>query len=117
MSGFLLDTNVISEVVRPRPEPLVLEWLEAADESVLYLSVLTLERFERASRFCRKANAGLNLKFGWRLSFAPGFREGFYRLTRESPIVGDCSLRKQPVEEKLWRRLMPCWQLQLFILI
>jgi predicted nucleic acid-binding protein len=42
MSGFLLDTNVISEVVRPRPEPLVLEWLEAADESLLYLSVLTL---------------------------------------------------------------------------
>ena len=42
MSGFLLDTNVISEVVRPRPEPLVLEWLEAVDESVLYLSVLTL---------------------------------------------------------------------------
>ena len=42
MSGFLLDTNVISEVVRPRPDPLVLEWLEAADESLLYLSVLTL---------------------------------------------------------------------------
>ena len=42
MSGFLLDTNVISEVVRPRPEPLVLEWLEAVDESLLYLSVLTL---------------------------------------------------------------------------
>ena len=42
MSGFLLDTNVISEVVRPRPEPLVLDWLEAADESLLYLSVLTL---------------------------------------------------------------------------
>lgn len=42
MSGFLLDTNVISEAVCPRPEPLVLEWLEAADESLLYLSVLTL---------------------------------------------------------------------------
>jgi predicted nucleic acid-binding protein len=42
MSGFLLDTNIISEAVRPRPEPLVLEWLEAADESLLYLSVLTL---------------------------------------------------------------------------
>jgi predicted nucleic acid-binding protein len=42
MSGFLLDSNVISEVVRPGPEPLVLEWLEAADESLLYLSVLTL---------------------------------------------------------------------------
>jgi predicted nucleic acid-binding protein len=42
MSGYLLDTNCISEVVRLKPEPRVLEWLEAADESVLHLSVLTL---------------------------------------------------------------------------
>jgi toxin FitB len=42
MSGFLLDTNCISEVVRSKPEPRVLEWMEAADESLLYLSVLTL---------------------------------------------------------------------------
>jgi len=42
MSGFLLDTNCVSELVRLQPEPRVLEWLEAADESLLYLSVLTL---------------------------------------------------------------------------
>jgi toxin FitB len=42
MSGFLLDTNCISEVVRVKPEPRVLEWMEAADEGLLYLSVLTL---------------------------------------------------------------------------
>lgn len=42
MSGFLLDTNCISEAVRANPEPRVLAWLEAADESLLYLSVLTL---------------------------------------------------------------------------
>lgn len=42
MSGFLLDTNVISELVRPRPEPKVKTWIEATDESLLYLSVLTL---------------------------------------------------------------------------
>jgi predicted nucleic acid-binding protein len=42
MSGFLLDTNCISELVRVRPEPRVVEWLEAADEGLLYLSVLTL---------------------------------------------------------------------------
>jgi predicted nucleic acid-binding protein len=42
MSGFLLDTNCISEVVGARPEPRVLAWLEAADERLLYLSVLTL---------------------------------------------------------------------------
>lgn len=42
MSGFLLDTNVISELLKPRPEPRVTSWVEATDESVLYLSVLTL---------------------------------------------------------------------------
>jgi predicted nucleic acid-binding protein len=42
MSGFLLDTNCISEVVRSKPEPRVLEWMQAADEGLLYLSVLTL---------------------------------------------------------------------------
>lgn len=52
MSGFLLDTNCISEVVRVKPDPRVLEWLDAADESSLYLSVLTLGEI-------RKGVAGL----------------------------------------------------------
>ena len=42
MSGFLLDTNCISELVRTKPEPRVLDWMEAADETMLYLSVLTV---------------------------------------------------------------------------
>jgi len=29
MSGFLLDTNVISELVKPRPEPGVTTWIDA----------------------------------------------------------------------------------------
>lgn len=42
MSGFLLDTNCISEAVRVRPDPTVLDWMDAVNESLLYLSVLTL---------------------------------------------------------------------------
>ncbi len=42
MTGFLVDTNCISEVVRVKPDPRVLAWIEAADESLLYISVLTL---------------------------------------------------------------------------
>ena len=42
MSGFLLDTNVISELIRPKPEPRVCSWLETVDEGLLYLSVLTI---------------------------------------------------------------------------
>lgn len=52
MSGFLLDTNCISELVRSKPEPRVLDWMEAADESLLHLSVLTLGEI-------RKGVAGL----------------------------------------------------------
>ena len=52
MTGFLLDTNCISELVRPKPEPRVMEWMEAADEAMLYLSVLTLGEI-------RKGLAGL----------------------------------------------------------
>lgn len=41
MSGFLLDTNVISELVKPRPERVVTKWIDATDENLLCLSVLT----------------------------------------------------------------------------
>jgi predicted nucleic acid-binding protein len=41
VSGFLLDTNVISELVRPKAEPKVRAWVASTDESLLYLSVLT----------------------------------------------------------------------------
>ena len=42
MSGFLLDTNLISELVRPRPNPGVIDWIQSTDESLLHISVLTL---------------------------------------------------------------------------
>jgi len=42
MSGFLLDTNCISELVRSHPELRVLQWIDDAEEDLLYLSVLTL---------------------------------------------------------------------------
>jgi predicted nucleic acid-binding protein len=40
--NFLLDTNVVSEWVKPRPNSGVVEWLANADEDRLFLSVATL---------------------------------------------------------------------------
>lgn len=42
MSGYLLDTNSVSELARPNPDPRVTSWMRAADESLLHLSVLTI---------------------------------------------------------------------------
>jgi toxin FitB len=40
--SYLLDTNVVSEWVKPRPDAQVVRWLAEADEDALYLSVVTL---------------------------------------------------------------------------
>lgn len=40
--GFLLDTNVISELRRPRPHGAVLAWLHHADEASLHISAVSL---------------------------------------------------------------------------
>lgn len=40
--SYLIDTNVISELVRAKPDPRVVAWFDAMPDSALYLSVLTL---------------------------------------------------------------------------
>lgn len=45
--GFLLDTNVISEAIRPSPDSNVMAWLAAADEDRMFISVATLAEINR----------------------------------------------------------------------
>lgn len=40
--SFLLDTNVVSEWIKPRPDIGVATWLSQIDEDRVYLSVITL---------------------------------------------------------------------------
>ena len=41
MNGFLVDTNVISEFVKPQPDLRVVKWLEVADPESLFAGVVT----------------------------------------------------------------------------
>ena len=41
MIGFLLDTNVLSELRRPRPDPRVVRFLEGQPEALLFVSTVT----------------------------------------------------------------------------
>lgn len=43
----LLDTNVLSEVQRPAPDPRVMAWLDGADEDRLFLSVASIAELRR----------------------------------------------------------------------
>jgi hypothetical protein len=40
--SYLIDTNVVSELVRTRPSPRVLAWFDGVPDPALHLSVLTL---------------------------------------------------------------------------
>lgn len=64
MSGFLLDTNVISELVKPKPEPRVAAWVDSTDESLLYLSVLTLGEIRKGIGLLPNATRRVVLQ-GW----------------------------------------------------
>lgn len=45
--SYLIDTNVISELARPKPAPTVAAWLEEVADEALHLSVLTIGELRR----------------------------------------------------------------------
>lgn len=47
MTVYLLDTNIISNVVKPSPSASLLDWMAAQDDQDLYISSLTLAEIRR----------------------------------------------------------------------
>jgi predicted nucleic acid-binding protein len=45
--SYLLDTNAISEWVKPRPDPLLMEWMASTDEDQVFLSVVSVAEIRR----------------------------------------------------------------------
>jgi len=41
MTGFLLDTNILSELVRPKPEPKVKTWVDTQNLDTLFISAVS----------------------------------------------------------------------------
>jgi len=54
---YLLDTNVISELRRPRPHGAVVAWLEAAADEDLHLSAATLGELQAGVEVTREQDA------------------------------------------------------------
>ncbi|MGO4880358.1 MAG: hypothetical protein ACLP59_05990 [Bryobacteraceae bacterium] len=56
MSGFLLDTNVPSELTRQKSAPQVERWLEKANDRELYFCVIFLGEILKGSLCYRRAS-------------------------------------------------------------
>ena len=54
---YLLDTNVISELRRPRPHGAVLAWLQATPDNLLYLSAVSLGEIQAGIELTREQDA------------------------------------------------------------
>ncbi|MFA9273837.1 MAG: type II toxin-antitoxin system VapC family toxin [Candidatus Aquirickettsiella gammari] len=51
---YLLDTNVVSELRKPRPHGAVVAWLESVDDAKLFLSVVTLGEIQAGIELTRE---------------------------------------------------------------
>lgn len=102
MSGFLLDTNCISEVMRPHPEPRVLEWMEGTDERLLYLSVLTLGEIRRGVASLPQSRRRAQLESWLELTLPMRFAERILDIDtqiadRWGVLTADARLRGRPL--------------------
>lgn len=51
---YLLDTNVVSELRRPRPSPAVLDWIQSVPADQLYLSAVTVGEIQAGIEITRE---------------------------------------------------------------
>ena len=51
---YLLDTNVVSELCKPRPHGAVVAWLESLDDAQLYVSAVTLGEIQAGIEMTRE---------------------------------------------------------------
>lgn len=104
--AFLLDTNVVSELVRARPEPRILDWLEAQSPPELFLASLTvgelmrgackLREFARRERLKQWIEEDLCRQFEGRIL---PFDEAAARVWGRLMGVGDRSGRTPPAAD------------------
>lgn len=51
---YLLDTNVVSELRKPKPHGAVLAWLQSVDDAQLYLSAVTIGEIQAGIELTRE---------------------------------------------------------------
>ena len=87
MSGFLLDTNIPSELVRSRPNPRVSNWVRSQSDESLYLSVVTIGELRKGFTILPTSNRRAQLEEWFNNNLIPLF-EG--RILPVTQAIADC---------------------------
>jgi predicted nucleic acid-binding protein len=100
--SFLLDTNAVSEWVRPRPNPGVIRWMESTDEDRVFISVISLAELcygvERMAVGSRRARLEGWLKNELPLRFEGRILKVDHQVAETwGKIVSRCESRGRPI--------------------
>ena len=120
MNGWLLDTNVISEMSSAKPDPRTARWFDSQPEQALFLSILTIAEYQKGIEHLplgdkrrprlQRSVAALEARFRGRVlsvSDPIALRWGAIsgavkRLTGHSPSVVDTLLAATAIEHGLY---------------
>ena len=102
MNGFLLDTNIPSELIRARPEPRVGNWVYAKDEQSLYLSAVSIGELRRGFVILPASKRRTELERWFENDLVPRFSGQILPVThsiadRWGILDGECQLKGVPL--------------------
>jgi toxin FitB len=102
VSGFLLDTNIPSELIRSRPDSRVEKWVYAQNEETLFLSVVSVGELRRGFVVLPASKRRTALERWFENDLIPGFQGRILPITRAiaerwGVLDGQCSLRGTPL--------------------
>ena len=100
--SWLLDTCVVSELVRPRPKASVVSWVLERDEDELFLSVITIGELEKGIGRLPDSPKRVALEQWVRRELADRFRDRLLAVdtgvaARWGALVGASEARGQPL--------------------
>lgn len=82
--GFLLDTNVVSEIRKKQPHPDVSRWFNSVPESELFLSVLVIGEIRQGvDRLARRDPAQAEVLDRWLAQLVAGYEDRIVPITTD----------------------------------
>jgi predicted nucleic acid-binding protein len=85
--GFLLDTNIPSELTRPSPDDRVKAWVDAQDQSSLHMSVISVGELRKGISLLAPGKRRTQLELWFENFLLPLFGTRILPVARE---VADC---------------------------
>jgi predicted nucleic acid-binding protein len=102
MTGFLLDTNIPSEMTRPQPKSSVIQWLDDADDEQLYFSVVSIGEILKGITILAAGKRRSTLQQWLDETLRPWFQGRILSIDESSAarwgvLAGECQLKGRPL--------------------